>query len=141
MLRRIFSLKFLVWTLVILTALFLAFVVEENWRGKRAWERYRAAAEKRGVKLFLKDFIQPDIPDEENYAAIPVIRALFVKPKEGEELPRPFSLPIGESQPKGPDDIKARRFDAAGWQEFFLKTKLLTEKSDSAGRDLSLIHI
>jgi len=136
MLRRIFSLKFLVWTLVLLTALVLAFIAEENWRGKRAWEKYREAAEKRGVKLFLKDFIQPDIPDEENYAAIPVIRTLFVTPKEGKERPSPFSFPIGESQPKAPDDIKARRFDTAGWQEFFLKTKLLAEKSDSAGRDI-----
>ena len=136
MLRRIFSLKFLLWTLVIVTALVLIFIAEENWRGKRAWEKYRAAAEKRGVKLFLLDFIPPDFPDGENYAAIPLIRALFVKPKEGEEPPRPFSLPRGEGLPKPPDDIKARRFDAAGWQEFFLKTKLLTEKSDSAGRDI-----
>lgn len=135
MLRRIFSLKFL-WTLVILTALVLTFIGEENWRGKRAWKKYREAAEKRGVKLFLKDFIPPDIPDEENYAAIPVIRGLFVKPKEGEEPPSPFNLPRGASQPKPPDDIKARRFDAAGWQEFFLKTKLLAEKSDSAGRGI-----
>ena len=138
MLRRICRKKTLIWTgivFAILAVLVLIFIAEENWRGRRAWETYRAAAEKRGVKLFLKDFIPPDMPDAENYAAIPLIRDLFAKPKEGETPPNPFKLPVAKL-PDPPNDIKGRRFDLAGWQEYFLKTKLLTEKTDSAANDI-----
>ena len=136
MLRRIFSLKVFIWTAIVFTALVLIFIAVENWRGSRAWENYRAAAEKRGVKLFLKDFIQPDIPDSENYAAVPLIRDLFAKTKDGENPPRPFGLPPGEKIPTAPNDVKGHRFDLTGWQDFFLKTGLLTEKTDSAGSDI-----
>lgn len=135
MLRRIFTLKFLLWTGFVLAVLVLTFITEENWRGRRAWETYRAAAEKRGVKLFLEDFIQPDIPDAENYAAIPLIRDLFAKPKDGETPPSPFKLPVGKV-PDPSNDLKSRRFDVTGWQQFLLKTELLAEKSDSAARDI-----
>lgn len=136
MLRRIFRPKFLLWTLVILIALVAIFIAEENWRGKRAWEKYRAAGEKRGVKFFLKDFIRPEIPDEENYAAIPILREVFVKRTDGVRQAGPFELPKSERPSSPPDDIKARRFNVAGWQEFFLKAKLLAEKSDSGGQDI-----
>lgn len=131
MLRRIFTLKFLLWFCFILAALVLIFITEENWRGRRAWEAYRVAAEKRGVKLFLQDFIQPDIPDAENYAAIPVIRDLFAKPKDGEDPPTPFKLPVA-NVPEPPNDLKSQRFDVTRWQQYLLNNKLLAEKSDSA---------
>ncbi|HZJ17582.1 MAG TPA: hypothetical protein VFD27_21190 [Chthoniobacteraceae bacterium] len=49
----------------------------ENYRGEKAWADYRAEAKARGTKLDFKDFIPPPIPDEENFAAIPIYRELF----------------------------------------------------------------
>ena len=113
MLRRLLSRKTLIRTgivLAVLAVLVAIFYAEENWRGCRAWEDYRAAAEKRGVRLFLKDFIPADIPDAENYAVIPVIRDLFVKQKDGDDAPNPLGLPTSLAKmPAPPNDIKGRR--------------------------------
>src|SRR5579872_4762843 len=51
--------------------------VEENWRGKRAWEAYRNELEAKGEKLDLKDFIPPPVPDDQNFAMTPFLAFLF----------------------------------------------------------------
>lgn len=140
MLRRFVTTRPLVSIGILLVLCAVVFYVEENWRGRRAWESYRAAAEKRGVKLFITDFIPAEIPDAENFAAIPIIRDLFVKIPPGESAPNPFRLPLDfkntTARPKLQNDIEERRFDAAAWQDFCLKAKLLTEKTDSATSDI-----
>ncbi len=142
MLRRIFSRKTLIRTgivVVLLAVLVAIFYAVENWRGRRAWDRYRADAEKRGVKLFLKDFIPPDIPDAENYAAAPIIREMFLA-KADDRRPGPFSLPAipprTATMPRPPNDLTGQRFDAAGLQEFFFKGGLIATKSDSPAADI-----
>src|SRR5256885_8038373 len=44
---------------------------EENWRGRRAWNKYRRELEARGEQLDYKAFIPPAVPDEQNFAATP----------------------------------------------------------------------
>ena len=140
MLRRLLTGKTFIIAGIVLALLTVAFYTVENWRGRRAWEVWRAAAEKRGTKLFLTDFVAPEIPDSENFAAIPLFRDVFAKLPSGEVAPNPFRLYVDSHDttklPKPPNDIEARRFDAAGWQEFFLKTKGLAEKTDSAASDI-----
>ncbi len=138
MVRRLLSKKTLILTGIVLVLAVVIFYTEENWRGRRAWENYRAAAEKRGAKLFLKDFIPADIPDSENYAAVPVFRDLFIKRTDCPDPRATFVLPrlSDEKNPALPDDIKGRRFDVDGWQEFFVKTKLIQEKTESAAGDI-----
>ena len=138
LLRRIFSKKTLRWIGIVvatLAALVLIFIAEENWRGRRAWDAYRAAAEKRGAKLFLKDFIPPDIPDAENYAAIPIIRDLFAERKDGEAAPITFPHPKGR-RPNLPNDLKETRFNPSEWHQFFLEAKLPPGKLDNPANDL-----
>lgn len=135
MLPRIFSLKFLLWTAAVLTALVLIFIAEENWRGRRAWENYRTAAEKRGVKLFLKDFIQPDIADSENYAAIPLVRDMFAKKANDESRSDPLALPR-KGQPKGVDLFGDRTSNLDAWQAFFVENELVEGKSGDPARDV-----
>ena len=43
----------------------------EDARGHKAWTHYAAAQEARGESLSWKDFIPPEIPDEENFAKAP----------------------------------------------------------------------
>jgi len=55
------------------------FCTEENIRGKRAWERYRREAEARGEQLDFAAFIPKPVPDEQNFAATPLVRSWFRK--------------------------------------------------------------
>ncbi|MSU27068.1 MAG: hypothetical protein EXS27_04015 [Pedosphaera sp.] len=55
------------------TVLLLARTLSD-WQGRRAWEAYRAEAEKRGVVFDLEKLMPPPVPDAENFAATPLLR-------------------------------------------------------------------
>lgn len=59
--------------LATLTVLIAAFYVEENWRGKRAWDNYRREWEAKGEKFELISFTPPAVPDEQNFAMAPIV--------------------------------------------------------------------
>lgn len=137
--RRVFSRKSFIRLLFVLAAIAtvgMALIIWENWRGRRAWNAYRTAAEARGEKLLLKDYVAADLPDSENYAAVPVIRDLFAKRDSGQSLPNAFALPTMNKTPSAPDILKGKNIDLAEWQTFFAGTDLLPEKSDTAARDV-----
>jgi hypothetical protein len=50
---------------------------EENWRGKRAWQRYKHQLEARGEKLDWRDYLPPTVPDEQNFTMTPFLAPLF----------------------------------------------------------------
>src|ERR1017187_1306340 len=50
---------------------------EENWRGKRAWERYKHELEAQGEKLEWNDYVPPQVPDQQNFAMTPFLAPLF----------------------------------------------------------------
>lgn len=56
-----------------ITVLLLARTLSD-WQGRRAWEAYRAEAEKRGVVFDLEKLMPPPVPDAENFAATPLLR-------------------------------------------------------------------
>jgi hypothetical protein len=58
-------------TLIALIALF------ENWRGKRAWDKYARAKAAQGESLRLSDLIPPPIPDEQNLAMAPLLKPVL----------------------------------------------------------------
>ena len=60
----------------VVTAVIL-FYVEENWRATRAWNRYRGELEAQGAQLDFAAFIPKEIPDEQNFAATPVVKSWF----------------------------------------------------------------
>src|SRR6266404_377474 len=51
--------------------------VEENWRGKRAWENYQREWEAKGEKFDLASFVPPPVPDDENFAMTPFLAPLY----------------------------------------------------------------
>ncbi len=55
------------------TVLLLARTLSD-WQGRRAWEAYRAEAEKRGVVFDIVKLMPPPVPDAENFAATPLLR-------------------------------------------------------------------
>ncbi len=62
------------WTATII-ALFYG---EENWRGRRAWNKYRHELEARGEQLDWKAFIPKPVPAEQNFAATSFFEFLFI---------------------------------------------------------------
>jgi hypothetical protein len=117
-LRR--ELILLAW-LVTLIALFHG---EETWRGRRAWNQYRRELEAKGEQLDYAALIPKSVPDDQNFAATPVIKSWFKKsttpdlePKWDDNYSR-----VAErvSPPKVKDARAERRFeDLAAWETAF----------------------
>ena len=61
--------------LVTLVALFYA---EEDWRGKRAWEKYKHEMEAKGAVLDWAAYIPPPVPDDQNIFKAPRMTEWFV---------------------------------------------------------------
>ncbi len=75
------GLKIRVWSrrsLVILGSLvvgLLVFYGVENWRGKRAWRAWKAQRAALGESFDVKALIPPEVPEAENFAAVPWVAA------------------------------------------------------------------
>ncbi|MFO1487454.1 MAG: hypothetical protein U1F65_03155 [Verrucomicrobiota bacterium] len=61
---------------VLLTLLALVWT-EENWRGRRDWEKFRQAAEARGERLDLASYIAAPVSPEKNFYATPLLEPLL----------------------------------------------------------------
>jgi hypothetical protein len=62
-----------------LVTLVVLFYAEEDWRGWHEWNEYRQQLEASGVQLDLKAFIPKPVPDNQNFAAIPVVESWFTE--------------------------------------------------------------
>ena len=60
-----------------LIALLLAVVVYVNWRGEREWAQFRSEWEAKGEKFDFTDFIPAAVPDDQNFAATPLLAGLL----------------------------------------------------------------
>jgi hypothetical protein len=69
--------------LVILATLIAVFYAEENWRGKRAWEKCKRDLEAKGEVLDWSAYIPAPVPDDQNVFKAPKIAEWFVKPRSG----------------------------------------------------------
>ncbi|HEY5910824.1 MAG TPA: hypothetical protein VJA21_09500 [Verrucomicrobiae bacterium] len=55
------------------------FFAEENWRGKRAWEKCRRELEAKGEAIDWGAYIPAPVPDDQNFYKAPKMRDWFVK--------------------------------------------------------------
>lgn len=96
-------------TVAALALLLLAFHLIENWRGKRAWEHWKRAREAAGDSYDFKTFLPPPVPDDQNFAADPLIAGPVIgRPWEGWPTGNPI---IGLDAKKTGDWRTGRRFD------------------------------
>ncbi len=68
--------KFLRRAVFVMAALFTLgalLIAEENWRGGRAWRSYKREMEAKGERFEPARLIPPKVPDDENFAACPVL--------------------------------------------------------------------
>ncbi len=61
------------WTFGVLAALMVVFHTIENWRGRRAWEAWKATQSARGVSYAWSDILPPAVSDAENFAKAPIL--------------------------------------------------------------------
>jgi hypothetical protein len=62
-----------------LVTLAVFFYAEEDWRGWHEWNSYRQQLDAGGAQLDLRAFIPKPVPDDQNFAAIPVIDSWFTQ--------------------------------------------------------------
>ncbi|HUA37643.1 MAG TPA: hypothetical protein VMA35_04500 [Candidatus Sulfopaludibacter sp.] len=62
-----------------LATLVVLFYTEEDWRGAHEWNHYRQQLEAAGAQLDLRAFTPKPVPDDQNFAAIPVIDSWFTQ--------------------------------------------------------------
>lgn len=115
---------------VLITILALA-GVEETWRGKRAWDQFRAELQAKGDSLDFKS-LYPPIPDDQNFAISPVWNPLLkyetnpathlLEWRGAAEMNRQFvaiSRTNNQGDPLSSKWQLARRADLAGWQTYY----------------------
>jgi len=78
--RWLFSWRTLRRTLITLAGLFTLIALlfaEENWRGKRAWERFKSEWEAKGERFDLAAFLPKPVPDDQNFVMTPFFAPLL----------------------------------------------------------------
>lgn len=140
LIRRIFTkrnvMRGVFATALVLTA-WITFCLEERWRGNRAWKVYREKALASGTKLTMADFIQPDLPKGQNFAAIPMIDELFSAQESGSKAPVWFTaLKLNESDSPKLFDQDGTVTNLQPIRDFFVKSKVVEAASDNAGKDV-----
>jgi hypothetical protein len=63
--------------LLVLALAIIAFYAEENWRGERAWEKYRRELEAKGEVLDWQAYTPRPVPPDQNFLAVPLMDAWF----------------------------------------------------------------
>ena len=53
------------------------FYVEENWRGRYAWEQFRQEWETKGERFDFASFVPPPVPDDQNFALTPIVASCY----------------------------------------------------------------
>jgi len=121
--------------LVVLVTLGALVHAVENFRGQRAWNRYRQDAEARGLKLDYAAHIPAPIPDNENGANTPFIQYWFPKPRPDETNQWPVNyneatrLITIKRRTKGSGAQDDRFFtDLVAWQQAFAQRQEADKK-------------
>jgi hypothetical protein len=109
--------------LACLLTLIALFYAEENWRGRRAWNKYRHELEARGAQFDYRAFIPKPVPDEQNFAATPLVKSWFLK--ENSNTVKFDSDDYGQSASRvsdSKDRDKGRRqfLDLVAWKSAFI---------------------
>jgi len=99
--------------------------------GRKAWRDYEASERTRGVKLYLTDFIEPTVPDEDNFAALPIFQNTLNIQQRLPDFPR------GKSGEIAAPEI-GLQFEAEIWRTYFAKAGWIDTPSKDIAGDLRL---
>jgi hypothetical protein len=57
--------------------LIVLFYAEEDWRGWHAWQQFKREWEAKGEKFGVQSYIPAPMPDDQNFAMIPVVVSCY----------------------------------------------------------------
>jgi hypothetical protein len=109
----------------------------ENFRGKRAWAKYRKSAEQSGLVLDFAAHVPPPIPTEQNAVDVPLVNAWFdprMRPKGDPTLWPDLFERAGKSIGKEHDKTKRRLTDLVAWQEALIVAEANNESTQVSQR-------
>lgn len=113
----------IVTTVILLPVILL---VEEDWRGRHGWERYRRELESKGEHFNVDYFVPPPVPDEQNFVMAPIFLPSIANP----DAKSPFSgikvryvTSHNNPEPKITTGWYAgsREYDLEAWQKYYRK--------------------
>jgi hypothetical protein len=81
-------------------------------------------------KLTLTEFERPEIPEAENFAALPMMQAVFANGAKS-----PLELP-SDGRPGFGKSVIGERFDWEKWQQYFKEVGFMAETTNSPPRDV-----
>lgn len=102
--------------------------------GRKAWKDYEAAERARGTKLNIVDFAELNIPDEENFAALPIFKNPLNLQQRLPDFPR------GRPRQLATPEI-GQPFQPEAWQKYFAKAGWIDTPSEDVAGDLRLALI
>jgi hypothetical protein len=105
----------------------------ERQLGEYKWRAYQREAAAKGIKLQIADYETPSIPDEENYAAIPIFREPFESTIAGKRTLARLDLP---SRPKISRNVALEPPLLESWQQAFVRASWIPSASDNAAVDI-----
>lgn len=100
-----------------LITLFALFHAVENWRGAKAWAAWEQKLAARGESPRFEDHIPKEIPDDQNFAANPVVTKWFdrTNPFQWEDAYHTAKFPSGEDRPSKPSESRPASIDLMEW--------------------------
>ena len=111
------------------------FYAVENWRGRRAWQSFKAQREGQGERLDFASLVPPPVPAGQNFFETPLWNDLhFVRTKDrilwsdtnwGSHVIFNAFGPKGDNAPSPGNWMKGQRIDLAAWQAFYRSTNNL----------------
>jgi hypothetical protein len=119
----------------LLAALWAAFCIQEKWRALRDWRAY--LARKEAIPLSVEEALPPKPKDEDNFAAIPMVRALF----ENSDAVwfAPLKLSGGKGRPAWPhvpNSTQKKPFALQPWASYFHDSGAIPPPSHHPARDV-----
>jgi hypothetical protein len=116
--------KRLLMTLIWIATLAALFYAEEDWRGAHAWNKYKQELEATGAQLDLTAYIPKQIPDDQNFAAIPLVKEWFTQRTNTARWEDNFSRARQQLTDDASENQERRTFtDLVAWQQAFDATK------------------
>ena len=105
----------LIFTPIALASMVISVHLIENWRGNRAWEEWNKSRRAQGDTSDMSAYMQPPIPDSENYAAHPAVaRAMKAESEDPKNQLTELALPA-QAPPSG-SWTDGHREDLAAWE-------------------------
>lgn len=133
-LKSIVTLRRILLGVASVATLLAVFIVEENWRGDRAWAAFEQEMRAKGEPLYFGDLRRSSVPDDQNFFKTPMLaRLLYDRPDDAErkkmmQETRLTKMPFGQ--------VRSRK-DLPAFSNELKKEGLMPDaRTDSAGLDV-----